>query len=88
MSSSDWYCIASSSDGATLVAGVGGDLYSGGIWTILNAAVVHQSAAVSGSTMLGTMGFLEGNYGTVLELVYTGGGQFITLYQTGAISGH
>ena len=84
LSSSAWYCIASSSDGTKLAAGING----GGIWTVVNGIVSHQSAAVSGSTMLGTAGFLEGNFGTVVELIYAGGGQFIALYQSGSLSGH
>jgi len=90
LTSSWWGCIASSSDGSRLAAGIGGGngYASGGIWTILNGAVAHQSAAVSGSTMLGSTGFLAGNFGTVVELLYSGGGQFMTLYQTGSISGH
>ncbi|HEX3718511.1 MAG TPA: sialidase family protein [Verrucomicrobiae bacterium] len=84
LSSSAWNCIVSSSDGTTLAAGING----GGIWTVMDGVVTHQSASVSGSTMLGAAGFLEGNFGTVLELVYTGGGQFVALYQTGTLSGH
>jgi hypothetical protein len=84
LSSSSWYCIASSSDGTKLAAGING----GGIWTVLNGVVTHESAAVSGSTMLGTTGFLQGRFGTVIELVYSGGGQFIAVYQNGVISGH
>jgi len=84
MTTSYWHCIASSSDGTKLAAGISG----GGIWNAYNGIVIHESAAVSGSTMLGSNGFLEGNFGTVVELLYSGGGQFITLYQTGSISGH
>jgi hypothetical protein len=84
LSSSSWYSVAASSDGTKLAAGIDG----GGIWTILNGVVSHQSAAVSGSTMVGTTGFLKGNFGTVVELLYAGGGQFIALYQTGSFQGH
>jgi hypothetical protein len=82
--SSEWLCIASSSDGTELAAGING----GGIWTILNGVVSHQSEGVSGSTIIGSQGFLRGGFGTVIELVYVGAGQFVTLYQTGSISGH
>jgi hypothetical protein len=84
LSSASWWCIASSSNGTKLAAGI----YGGGIWSVLNGLVSHQSAAVSGSTIVGTTGFLEGNFGTVIELIYAGGGQFIALYQTGSFFGH
>jgi hypothetical protein len=85
LSSASWNCISSSSDATKLAAGIS---YGGGIWTVLDGVVSYQSAAVSGSTMVGTRGFLEGNFGTVIELIYTGGGQFVALYQNGAFSGH
>jgi hypothetical protein len=84
LTTSYWYCIASSADGTRLAAGISG----GGIWTVYNGNVIHESAAVSGSTMLGSNGLLDGNFGTVVELLYSGGGEFVTLYQTGSISGH
>jgi len=91
LTSSWWTCIASSSDGSRLAVG-NDDILAGaspgGIWTVFNGVVSHESEAVSGSTMVGSTGFLEGNFGTVVELIYTGGGQFIALYQTGTISGH
>jgi hypothetical protein len=88
-----WQCIASSSDGTKLAAATTQGIYyngshEGGIWTVINGAVSQQSAAISGSTMIGNAGFLEGNFGTVVELIYAGGGQFVALYQTGSISGH
>ncbi|HEY3855602.1 MAG TPA: hypothetical protein VGO67_14520 [Verrucomicrobiae bacterium] len=87
-SQSSWSCVAASSDGTKLAAGYGANYGDGGIWTILNGVVSHQNEAVSGATMLGTAGFLEGNFGTVVELIYAGQGQFIALYQTGSFSGH
>jgi len=84
ISSLGWTCIASSSDGTKVVAGVS----SGGIWTFVDGVLSHQTAAASGATTVGTAGFLQGNFGTVVELVYAGEGQFIALYQTGSLSGH
>jgi len=84
LSSSWWDCIASSSDGTKLAAGISG----GGIWTIANGVVSHESAAVSGATMLGNAGLVEGNFGTVIQMIYAGAGQFVTLYQTGSLLGH
>jgi hypothetical protein len=43
---------------------------------------------ISGSTMVGTAGFFQGYFGSVIELIYSGGGQFITVYQNGSFSGH
>jgi hypothetical protein len=86
-----WQCIASSSDGTMLAAAIRAGNINGGegaVWIIINGAVSQQSAAVPGITMIGNAGFLEGNFGTTIELIYAGGGQFITLFQAGSLSGH
>ena len=79
-----WTCIASSSDGTKLAAGTD----SGPILTFVNGVVIQQSASISGATESGPSGYLSGTFGTVVELVYAGSGQFIALYQTGTFSGH
>jgi hypothetical protein len=58
------------------------------VWTFLNGVVSQQSASSSGATIVGTAGFLEGAFGSTVELIYAGGGQFVALYQTGSFSGH
>jgi hypothetical protein len=83
-----WSCIASSSDGTKLAATVGGTGSAGGIWTFSNGITTTRTASASGSTTPGTRGFLVGSSGSILKLLYAGQGQFITLYQAGAISGH
>jgi hypothetical protein len=84
ISSSDWTCIASSADGTKLAAGTD----DGPVWTFLNGVVSQQSASSSGATIVGTSGFLEGAFGSTVELIYAGGGQFVALCQTGSFSGH
>jgi photosystem II stability/assembly factor-like uncharacterized protein len=79
-----WTCVASSSDGTKLAAGTD----SGPILTFVNGVVNQQSASISGATESGPAGYLSGTFGTVVELVYAGSGQFIALYQTGTLTGH
>ena len=76
-----WSSIALSSDGTKLAAVNGGN--GGGIWIFYNGV-----NAVSTSTTVGTAGLLEGSSGSVIELIYAGGGQFFTLYQNGLFLGH
>jgi hypothetical protein len=81
----DWNSIASSSDGTKLAAVISGS----GIWTVLNDGIVtSQTASLSGSTVPGTAGYLQGNPGAIVRLIYAGNGQFIAVYQTGLVSGH
>jgi hypothetical protein len=54
----------------------------------VNGVASLQSASGSGATLVGTAGFLEGTFGSAVELIYTGGGQFVALYQTGNLLGH
>lgn len=82
----NWTSVASSSDGTQLVATIA----NGGIWTFTNGVLNTQSASPSGSTTVGTNGFLQGSAGTVIKLLYLGNGQFMTINQTGVgtFSGH
>jgi hypothetical protein len=80
--SSSWEAIASSAAGTKLVAAAN----MGGIWTSLPGVYVGI-ASTSKSTTLGASGSLQGYFGTVVELIYAGGGQFITLYQNGPLWG-
>jgi hypothetical protein len=84
ISAADWACIASSGDGTKLAAGE----QDGPIWTFINGVPNQQSASESGATIEGTTGFLEGGFGSTVELIYAGAGQFVALYQTGSFSGH
>jgi hypothetical protein len=69
-----WQSIASSGNGSELVAGT----LDQGLWSS-SATVTNISTTVS-------TGSLAGGAGTALQLIYIGGGQFLTVNQQGVIS--
>ena len=75
-----WSSIASSSDGTHLAAVANG----GGVYTSVNSGTNWTQQTGSGpastATTIGTAGFLEGTPGTSIELIYTGGGNFMEVY--------
>jgi hypothetical protein len=73
----DWYCVASSSDGTKLVAGLNGG--SGGqIYT--SSPQLYTS---SPNTTTGTSGSISGGQYDAIELQYTGNNTFMVLSNEG-----
>lgn len=72
-----WTCIASSSSGSVLAAGINTNSAAG-------ANGIYSSQATSQTTTtVGTSGYISGGQGSAVELQYIGNGQFMPVSSTG-----
>lgn len=77
-----WTCIASSSSGSVLAAGINTNSASG-------ANGIYSSQATSQTTTTaGTSGYISGGQGSAVELQYIGNGQFMPVSSVGTIWGN
>ena len=76
-STQNWQSVAMSADGSEVIA-------------VVNGGSVYTSTHVfdTGTTTVGTNGYLTGSQGTAIELQYIGNGQFMPLSHEGTIIGY